>query len=289
MIALACLTGAACGRRAYPSAPDATPSHTNEPASIDARTVGVVDARDLDVGPADHARPTADSGDAARPTPAIRTVPFAEDRSAFVVMPRLPTHAPRLLAAIHGVCTPPSYVCGEWQNAASDKGLLVCPTGNSSCGPDGTGGPTWEGPFSGIDTDLELSIEAVRRQLAPSLTHDGAVLVGYSRGGYVAVITAVRHPGRWPFLIVNEADVDLTVPMLRGAGVRAVALIAGEWGTQLAGERRTAAALMAEGYPARVWVMGKTGHPYSTDIDAIMQEALDFVLSQEATPAPHDP
>jgi hypothetical protein len=235
---------------------------------------------------------SADDGvsaaDSARSAPALHTVPFAAGRSAFVVMPRRRGERPRLLAAIHGVCTPPSYVCGEWENAASDHGLLVCPTGNSSCGPEGTGGPTWEGPFSGIDADLELSVEAVRQRLVPSLTHAGAVLVGYSRGGYVAVITAVRHPGRWPFLIINEADVDLTVPMLRGAGVRAVALIAGEWGTQLTGERRTAAALMAEGYPARVWVMGKTGHPYSADIDAIMQEALDFVLSQETQAAPGD-
>jgi hypothetical protein len=34
--------------------------------------------------------------------------------------------------------------------------------------------------------------------------------------------------------------------------------------------------------------MGKTGHPYSADIDAIMQEALDFVLSQETQAAPGD-
>jgi pimeloyl-ACP methyl ester carboxylesterase len=196
-------------------------------------------------------------------------------------MPRETAPAPRLLAMIHGVCTPPSYVCGQWASAASEVGLLVCPTGNATCGPDGTGAPTWEGPFADMDADLELSIETVRRRVSPSLTHKGAILAGYSRGGYVAVITAVRHPGRWPYLIVNEADVDLTVPMLRGAGVRAVALIAGEWGTQLAGERRTVDALAAEGYPAQLWVMGKTGHPYSPDIDAIMAEALAFLLSHE--------
>ena len=103
------------------------------------------------------------------------------------------------------------------------------------------------------------------------------------------MITAMHHPGRWPFLIVNEADVDLTLPMLRGAGVRSVALIAGEWGTQIAGERRTVAALAAEGYPARLWVMGHVGHPYSTDIDAIMQEALAYVLSSETATLPSVP
>jgi len=189
----------------------------------------------------------------------------------------------------HGVCTPPSYVCGQWASAAADVGLLVCPTGNTTCGPDGTGGPTWEEPFADMDADLELSIETARRRVAPSMTHKGAVLAGYSRGGYVAVITAIRHPGRWPYLIINEADVDLTLPMARGAGIRAVALIAGEYGTQLAGERKTVDALVAEGFPARLWVMGKTGHPYSPDIDGIMKEALAYVLVQEPPTAPSVP
>jgi pimeloyl-ACP methyl ester carboxylesterase len=118
------------------------------------------------------------------------------------------------------------------------------------------------------------------------VTREGAVLAGFSRGGYVAVILAVRHPGRWPFLIVNEADVDLTLPMLQGAGVRAVALIAGERGTQLAGERQTAETLAKEGFPIRLWVMPKVGHAYSTDIEIIMQDALAFLLAHEASSSP---
>jgi hypothetical protein len=105
----------------------------------------------------------------------------------------------------------------------------------------------------------------------------------------VAVITAIRHPGRWPYLIVNEADVDLTLTMAKGAGIRAVAFIAGEYGTQLAGERKTVDALVAEGFPARLWVMEKTGHPYSPDIDGIMKEALAYVLAQEPPTAPSVP
>ena len=187
---------------------------------------------------------------------------------------------------LHGVCTPPSYVCGEWRSAASSAGVLVCPTGNQSCGPEGTGGPTWEEPFSAIDADLEAAIAAAGKHIAPPLTRDGAVLAGFSRGAYVAVFLAVRHPGRWPFLVLNEADVELTIPMVHNAGVRAVALIAGEWGTQLAGERKTVEALAAEGFPARLWVMPKVGHAYSANIDAIMGEALDFVLSHDVARVP---
>ena len=136
--------------------------------------------------------------------------------------------------------------------------------------------------------DLEASIAAVRRKVSPSLSREGAVLAGFSRGAYAAVIVAMRHPGRWPYLVLNEADVELTVPMLRAGGVRAVALIAGEWGTQRTGEKRTAAALAAEGYPARLWIMGEVGHAYSGDIDAIMGAALAFLLAYDdpALPAP---
>jgi pimeloyl-ACP methyl ester carboxylesterase len=190
---------------------------------------------------------------------------------------------------IHGACTAPSYVCGAWKGAASSSGLLVCPTGNATCGPDGTGAPTWEEPFAAIDADVERAVAAVARLDAGVRSRDGAVLLGYSRGGYAAVALAERHPGRWPYLVINEADATLTSDRLRRAGVRAVALIAGAWGDQLEGERRSADALAADGFPARLWVMQRTGHPYSSDIDAIMGEAVRFVVSVDAGPPPPVP
>jgi predicted esterase len=184
---------------------------------------------------------------------------------------------------LHGVCVPPSYVCGGWKETAADVGLLVCPTGNTTCGPEGTGGPTWEEPFAAMDADLERAIEATRRNVSPRVDRRGAVLAGFSRGAYVAVILAVRHPGRWPYLVLNEADVELTVPMLTNAGVKAVALLAGEWGAQVGGERKTAEALASEGYPARLWVMPKVGHAYSSNIEGIMGEVFEYLLGREET------
>ena len=66
---------------------------------------------------------------------------------------------------------------------------------------------------------------------------------------------------------------------LRAAGVRAVALIGGERGSQVAGQRRTVEKLRKQGYPAKLWVMKDAGHHYSADIDTIMAEAMDFVLA----------
>ncbi len=208
-------------------------------------------------------------------------IPFKEERTAFVVAPRSRSVPARLIAMLHGVCVGPEYTCGSWTETAATTGFLVCPTGNKSCEPGGQGGPTWEEPFADMDSDLELALSATQATFPGEIDRSGAILAGFSRGAYVAVILAVRHPGRWPFLILNEADVELTVPMMRHAGVRAVALIAGEWGAQIEGERKTAEALRKEGYPIEFLAMPKAGHFYSTNIESIMREAIDFVLAHE--------
>jgi dienelactone hydrolase len=156
---------------------------------------------------------------------------------------------------------------------------LVCPTGNATCGSSQYNAPTWTESFEKMDEDLERAIAAVDGQYPGEVARDGAVLTGFSRGGWAAVRIASLHPGRWPYLLVNEANVSLTVPALRAAGVRAVALVAGEIGGEIAGERKTAAALAKQGYPARLWVMPKAGHFYSANIDAIMGEAIDWLVA----------
>jgi hypothetical protein len=207
-------------------------------------------------------------------------VPFLPSRAAFVVLGGTAGKPHRLIAGLHGVCTPPSYSCGTWLHAASEAGMLVCPTGNAEC-PDVPGAPTWEEPFAKIDEDLEASIAKVSARYPGELTREGAILTGYSRGAYAAVSIAARHPGRWPMLVLNEADVELTIAMLHWSKVRAVALIAGEWGAQIAGERKNVDDLAGQGFPIRLWVMPRAGHAYSANIEDIMREAIAFVLSHE--------
>jgi predicted esterase len=185
----------------------------------------------------------------------------------------------RLLASLHGVCNPPGYTCGHWVHAASDLGFLVCPEGNARCGHDMFDAPTWTSSPAQIDDDLETAIAAVEAQHAGDVDRDGAVLTGFSKGAYVAVQIAQRHPGRWPYLLLNEADVSLTTAQLRAAKVRAVALFAGERGGQIGGMRATATRLAREGFAARLWVMKDAGHHYSADIDAQMHEAIDWLVA----------
>jgi len=207
-------------------------------------------------------------------------MPFAEGskRNVYFVRPKTTTcdaGRHRLLANLHGLCNPPGYACGYWTGAASARGFLVCPEGNSTCGAGGP--PTWTESFGAMDDDLERAIADVSALYPNEIDRDGAVLTGFSRGAWAAPYVAMRHPGRWPYLVLVEADVSLDAATLRRAGVKAVAMLAGEWGSQIAGERATVAKLRAEHFRARFWAMPKAAHYYSANIDALMGEAIDWV------------
>jgi hypothetical protein len=234
-----------------------------------------------------HASPDANANERADANASVDAAPverahgpfeavMAGTRKVYYVIPNHPGKA-RLIANLHGVCNPPGYACGYWVNAASKAGFLVCPEGNSRCGANGP--PTWTEPVAAMDADLERAIAVVDAEYPGEVGREGAVLTGFSLGAYAAVQIARNHPGRWTYLVLNEADVALDATQLRTAGVKAVALLAGENGSQVAGERRTADRLVKQGFPARLWVMKGAGHHYSADIDALMAEAIAFVLA----------
>jgi hypothetical protein len=203
--------------------------------------------------------------------------PMLPGRTVWYALPRaLGEH--RLVAHLHGQCAPPVYSCGQWLDAGTEHGLMVCPTGNEHC-TSPIGPAMWDESFTLMDQDLERGIAVVQRRVDGGIARDDEVLTGFSRGGWAAIEIVGMHPGRWPHLILVEADVTITKAILDRAKVRSVALIAGELGTELPGEKKSVEDLQAQGFPATLLVMPKTAHLYSTNIDALMRQALDFVLS----------
>jgi hypothetical protein len=197
----------------------------------------------------------------------------------------------RLVVNLHGTCGGPEYACGSWVHAAVEVGALVCPTGNAHCGPSPLSPPTWEAPSWGelvrdMDVDLEKSVTIIQSRHPRSIRRDGAILTGYSRGGYAVPFLASMHPGRWPLLVIIEADATLDPVALRRARVRAVAMVAGAWGDQIAGMRKTTELLAAASFPARLFVMPKTAHLYSDNMEEVMQQALAFLVTSESAGAP---
>ena len=243
-------------------APEPTPALPSPPRPLSARTDG---SHELPLAPARsvfYARPIESPGAGAGSPPW------------------------RLVGHLHGICYPPSYSAGRWLGAAVDVGVVVSPTGNARCGDANLGPPSWEAAsweelVATMDADLERSIAKVEAKHPGSIRRSGAVLTGFSRGAFAAPVIARMHPGRWPLLVLIEANAPVTAASLRKAGVRAVAWLAGEVGTELAGERRTDAELTSAGFPSRLFVMPRVAHLYPDEMDDLMRQAFKFVLSHE--------
>jgi hypothetical protein len=203
--------------------------------------------------------------------------PMMPGRTVWYALPR-PLDEHRLVAHIHGQCGGPSYACGNWIDAGTERGFMVCPTGNEHCNSP-IGPPMWDESFTLMDQDLERGITVAQGKVDGGISRDDSVLTGFSRGGWAAIDIVRMHPGRWPYLVLVEADVTINKPYLEAAKVRAVAMIAGEWGTELPGEKKSVDDMKAAGYPAELFVMPKTAHLYSTNIDDVMRQALAFVLA----------
>lgn len=282
------LTAAACASRGTsetPAPPPPAPVASVIPAPVaDAASpedAGLDAAVDLEVRPLEkeaidgpHEEMSLDAG-----------------RSIYYALPKDAPRPLRLIGHIHGICGPPSYACGKWIGAGTAVGLMVCPTGNAKCGDSPYSPPSWEAPswmeLVGImDADLETSIAKVAKKKREAdggapFTREGAILTGYSRGAFAAPQIARAHPGRWRHLVLIEANVPLSATGLKTAGVKSVALVAGDQGDQIQGMRKTEAALVEAGYPARLFVMHHTGHPYSPDMEDVMASALSFVLAHD--------
>jgi predicted esterase len=267
LLAVLAAASAACSSPVPTVTPPAAPGATNP------------------VPAADAPEPAAEPVPAPDPPRAIGPfeLPFDGKRTVyFAVPPSRGRH--RVIANLHGLCNPPGYACGYWTAAGSERGFLVCPSGNSTCGPGAYNAPTWTEGDEAIDRDLERAVATVDGEYPGEMTREGAVLTGFSRGAYAAAHIASLHPGRWRYLLLTEADVPLDARTLRAAGVRAVALVAGEIGSQIAGERRTYERLKSQGFPVRLWVMPRAGHYYSANIDDIMREALDWLVRSDEAP-----
>ncbi len=272
---LVCLAALACSRAAA-DAPRPTPSAATPAASAPAAPSS-----------APSAAPTASAAPAA---PSARSLPLPDGRPAWYALPADP-RARRLVAHVHGVCGGPEYACAKWLGAATELGPMICPTGNTRCGDPRTGPASWEAPswselVAAMDRDLEASIARVAAASPGAVDREGAILGGYSRGGYAAPVIAGMHPGRWPLLVVIEADAPMSAASLAKAGVRAVALVAAEHGQERAGMTRTATALSAGGVRARLFVMPKSSHLYPDDMDDLMRRVLAFLVGGDDAGSP---
>jgi hypothetical protein len=188
--------------------------------------------------------------------------------------PRSRAGALPLTVALHGKDMDPLDLCEGWSDEARAGSWLVCPAGNATSSQAFDWGGTVEERLVALDTQL-AAVEAV---YGPLVDHErGDVLVGFSRGGFLARDLLYAGRARFRGVVFLGAAVRLDPVRLRAAGVRRVLLAAGDQDDARSTMQHTALRLAALGMPARFVGLGPIAHVLPKDLDRIMRDALAWV------------
>jgi len=178
---------------------------------------------------------------------------------------------------LHGMWATPEDSCPLLAHAATARGFLVCPRGNSPSPPEGR---MWTGTYATVAPSLHAALSTASALSPGALDRRASgTLVGYSNGAYFAAEIAMHEPGRWTGLVLLSMRLDLDADRLRTAGVRRVVLAAGDRDGSRDTMQAQAARLTAAGLPARFMSLGDVGHelPVPPGIDGTLSEALEWV------------
>jgi predicted esterase len=229
------------------------------------------------------ATPAIAAAHAADPPPP-RTFPAARSQIAVpennpleLYPPRAPATAMPLTVALHGRDMDPLDMCERWNEQGRDHSWLACPAGNMPGGETFDWGGTSEERLAALDAQLN-AIDSVYGEL---VDHDhGDVLVGFSRGAFMARDLAYAKPGRFRGMILLGAAVRLDAAELRAAGVRRVVLASGDKDEARATMQHTALRLAANGVLTRFVSLGPYYHVLPNDLGPVMREALTWVREE---------
>ncbi|MEJ7733955.1 MAG: hypothetical protein WKG00_32765 [Polyangiaceae bacterium] len=187
-----------------------------------------------------------------------------------------PGGAPTFLF-LHGMCSIPTRPCGYWEQAGRAGTFLVCPVGNGHCG----GLADWEGSGEDKAAHLDAARAAVRARFGDGMRADGDdVLVGFSRGAFVARDVVHVRPGIWRGVVLIGARFQPDAARFLAAGVRRVVLAAGDYDEAAPTMKRAAAQLSASGLPARFVSLGPIGHLLPPDVGTLLARELAWVRGE---------
>ncbi len=171
--------------------------------------------------------------------------------------PRPARRLPREIVYVHGRGeNPTAEGCPVLRALLMAEGYTRCPSGNTRL----WGGFDWVGRGEEMASRLDIEESPLEPKL--DALAKPSILFGFSQGGYVAPAILAARPGRFFAAILVGADVPLWKSGLERAGVRRIALAAGQWDRTYEGMKRTAKRLAREGFDARFVDLGAVGHTY---------------------------
>jgi predicted esterase len=179
---------------------------------------------------------------------------------------------------LHGMCGDPLSICDFWSRAGREGSWLVCPGGNVTCGDARDWAGSGEVKAASIDESFAALVKAYGRAVARAR---GDILIGFSRGAFVARDVAYARPGRFRGLILLGAVIQPDPARLKASGVRRVVMAAGEHDMARPTMRRSAAAMSAAGLPSRYVSLGRIGHALPDNLEVILRDALRWIREAE--------
>jgi pimeloyl-ACP methyl ester carboxylesterase len=167
---------------------------------------------------------------------------------------------------LHGMCSDVQATCDRWSEEGRAGRWLVCPAGNARCGAY----DDWKGSGAEKAAALDAALDAVDRAFGPALvTHAGGdVLVGFSRGAFVARDVAYARPGRYRALVLLGAALSPDPDRLAASGIRRVVLGCGDFDPARRTMEKAARDLAARGIATRWVSLGPVGHALPKDVTA---------------------
>ncbi len=210
--------------------------------------------------------------------PARRTqIGVPENNPMEVYPPERSLPAAPLTLALHGRDMDPLDMCDAWNDEGREKSWLVCPAGNT---PDGETFD-WGGSNEDRIAALDAQLAAVDSVYGPLVDHaHGDILVGFSRGAFLARDLVYARPGRFRGMVLLGAAVRFDPERLRAAGVKRVLLASGDYDDACSTMKHTTAFLASRGIESRFVSLGPIWHKLPADLGRVMRDALRWVREE---------
>jgi poly(3-hydroxybutyrate) depolymerase len=212
---------------------------------------------------------------AARAAPGPERLDFGAKRPAVYYSSQQNQGKRPVMVMLHGMCALPEYECPVFRAGATAESWLLCAPGPAACA--GGGGAMWVGSTKILVQAVESPLRALGDRHAKNIDSTRKALVGYSLGATAALRIALAQPGQWNGLMIVNAGVEPSAATLRKAGVKRIALVAGDRDRSAHKLKRAALRLKRAGIDAQYFSMGAAGHYFDATSESRMVEALTWL------------
>lgn len=184
--------------------------------------------------------------------------------------------APRTTAVtmLHGMCSDALATCQTLAPGLGDLGLVVCPHGNGTCG----GWADWQGDGATKAAHLDAAFEAVEAAFGDAASpRQRGILVGFSRGAFVARDVLAERPGAFRGAILVGAAFLPDVERFRRSGVESVVLASGDYDGARKTMEAAARRLQAAGIRAKFVRLGPIYHALPARFDLFVRDSIRWI------------